>query len=599
MRMSSSIRRSARALSLLGVLWMLPVPAQESAGVIEVAVPKTDREEPPLDRVLNAIVARERDLVEKLQEYHPLVETYVQTLKPDEGLGTVPMRDHYFLGRLGFSAAAPASQGSRQASGGRLLELFKQFYAVNLKPDGFARMLVLDADSFDREHYDFEFVRREFLGEIRTLVFEVMPRNMLVPGGHSGRFTGRIWVEDRAFNIVRYNGVYASGSADGLHFDSWRLNMVPGTWFPAYVYTEESEFRSNGQLRQKHKGQTRIWGFELKGKTTAEEFTKVLVEAPLTNDRSETPGQISPVRSQRAWEREAEDNVLRRLQKGGLLAPESEVDQILQTVVTNLEVTNSLDIQPPVRCRVLLTTPLESFTVGHTIVVSRGLIDVLPDEASLAMVLAHELGHILLGHQLDTHYAFSDQMLVGDKQTMERFFFRRDSGEEAEADEKAIMLLESSPYNDGMGNAGLFLKALESRAKSLPALIRPHFGNRMAKKDRLFRMTRIVESAPELYPKAINQTAALPLGGRVKVDPWTGSIELMKGNRVALLSAREKMPFEVTPLMPYLARYHEPARENAREDSREDRAKDPSASEEERMQAQPSSRQTWERKSWR
>jgi len=29
--------------------------------------------------------------------------------------------------------------------------------------------------------------------------------------------------------------------------------------------------------------------------------------------------------------------------------------------------------------------------MGHTIVVSRGLIDVLPDEASLASILAHEL----------------------------------------------------------------------------------------------------------------------------------------------------------------------------------------------------------------
>src|SRR5207244_6109737 len=59
----------------------------------------------------------------------------------------------------------------------------------------------------------------------------------------------------------------------------------------------------------------------------------------------------------------------------------------------NLEVTNNLDIQPEVRCRVLLTSTLESFTIGHTIVLSRGLIDVLPDEASLATMVAHELGH--------------------------------------------------------------------------------------------------------------------------------------------------------------------------------------------------------------
>ncbi len=65
----------------------------------------------------------------------------------------------------------------------------------------------------------------------------------------------------------------------------------------------------------------------------------------------------------------------------------------------------------------LLTTPLESFTIGHTIVVSRGLLDVLPDEASLAMVLARELGHIALGHQLDTRLAFNDRMFFADEDT--------------------------------------------------------------------------------------------------------------------------------------------------------------------------------------
>jgi len=246
--------------------------------------------------------------------------------------------------------------------------------------------------------------------------------------------------------------------------------------------------------------------------------------------------------------------VIRRLEKSSLVAPVGDVDAVLDTVVSNLEVTNGLDIDPPVRCRVLLTTPLESFTVGHTIVVSRGLIDVLPDEASLAMVLAHELGHILLGHQLDTRYAFGDQMLVGDRQTLRQFVFRRDPTEEADADDKAVSLLEKSPYKGKLGNAGLFLKALASRSTTLPALIRPHFGNRMAKNDKKLRMNRIIDGAPELTPEALNQTAALPLGGRVKVDPWSARIELMKGGQVAIISAHEKMPFEVTPLMPYLVR---------------------------------------------
>ena len=247
--------------------------------------------------------------------------------------------------------------------------------------------------------------------------------------------------------------------------------------------------------------------------------------------------------------------MLRRLERAGLLAPEGEVDRVLETVVANLEITNELEINPPVRCRVLLTTPLESFTIGHTIVVSRGLIDVLPDEVSLATILAHELGHVLSGHELDTRYAFSDQVLMGDQQAMDKFFFERDPLEENEADTRAVELLQNSPYKDDLNGAGLFLKALAQNSDDLTALIRPHFGNRFAKRTEGYRMPSVMSASPELDPTSLDQIAALPLGGRVRLDPWDAHVELMKNTRVPLLSAREKMPFQVTPLMPYLARF--------------------------------------------
>jgi hypothetical protein len=488
------------------------------------------------------------------------VETYLQTARPDTTLGSVPIKDTYFLGRLELprkQTAVTEGKNARKAKKKKKksLNLFDEFHSQTFKPEGFARMLILDREGFDRANYDLEFIRPEFLGEIRTLVFNVTPK----PGKalHRlgfGRFTGRIWVEDQDYHIVRFNGIYKSLLTVNFHFDSWRLNMSPGLWLPAYVYTEESE-RAIKQIKLTHRGQTRIWGYQLERPNAEDEFTKVLIDAPQTQDQSESPGQISPIQSARAWESEAEDNVIQRLERTGLLAPKGEVDTVLETVVANLEITNSLDIQPPLRCRVLLTTPLESFAVGHTIVLSRGLIDVLPDEASLAMVLAHEMGHVLSGHELDTSFAFTDRVLVGDKETMEQFVFERNPAEERWADYRAVELLKNSPYQEDLGNAGLFLKALEAKAVDLPALIRPHFGSRMADKNELHRMTHIMDAAPELDPTSLEQTAALPLGSRVKLNPWNASVELMKNSQVPLLSAREKMPFQVTPLMPYLARY--------------------------------------------
>ena len=170
------------------------------------------------------------------------------------------------------------------------------------------------------------------------------------------------------------------------------------------------------------------------------------------------------------WERQAEENAVDRLQKIGLIAPSGEVDKILATVVNNLLVTNNIDLQGDIHCRILLTSPLESFTIGHTIVISRGLLDVLPDEASLAMVLAHELSHIVLGHHFDTKLAFNDKLFFPDEESFQRLDFKRTPADEEAADTKALDLLKNSPYKDKLGNAGLFLKASAAERPGSAAL---------------------------------------------------------------------------------------------------------------------------------
>jgi hypothetical protein len=68
------------------------------------------------------------------------------------------------------------------------------------------------------------------------------------------------------------------------------------------------------------------------------------------------------------------------------------------------------------------------------------------------------------------------------------------------------------------------------------------------------RMSALLSNAPQLEQRRTDQIAALPLGGRVKVDPWTNRLELTKAKQVPLTSAQEKMPFEVTPFFPFLTR---------------------------------------------
>jgi len=502
--------------------------------------------------VIDRVVQHEHLFLAQMRHLRPMVETYLQDLKTDKDENSVPVKDQYFLGRLDMSdGPEDTSFVGQPGFGHRMLNRLTGMYSMRFLPLGFAQMVVLDTD-FQKRYYNFTFVRREFLGEVRCLVIDVEPR----ADAGIGRFKGRIWVEDQDYNVVRFNGTYypQPKSSFYLHFDSWRLNLRPGMWLPAYIYSEESELKYRMNKSLHFRAQTRLWGYDLKGLNKNSEFTQILVESPQSvKDQSDVAADASPVVAERMWERQAEDNAIERMQKIGLIAPSGDVDKVLQTVVNNLLVTNNIDVPGDVRCRVLLTSPLESFTVGHTIVVSRGLLDVLPDEASLAMVLAHELSHIVLGQSFDTKLAFNDRMFFPDEDSFQRLDFKRRPADEEAADTKALELLRNSPYKDKLGSAGLFLKALQERAPDLPNLIRPHLGNSLAA-GKSIRMSGLLASAPQLEPQRTDQIAALPLGGRIKLDPWTDQVEMAKAKPVALVSAKEKMPFEITPFFPYLTR---------------------------------------------
>jgi hypothetical protein len=416
-----------------------------------------------MDQVVDRFIEREHGLMKALSNRTPVVETYLQNLAADPQLGPVPSADHYFLGRLDMGETVDRKDYLKEQDKNmetRLMGGVNKLFKVQYQPMGFSWMVYADRTDFDREHYEFHYIRREFLGDVRCLVFDVTPKK----NSGKGRFLGRVWVEDQDYNIVRLNGTYAPASRNSyfFHMDSWRLNLIPGYWVPSYIYSEEGDFSAGMKNKIAFKAQTRIWGYDLKKGGKDDELTQIRVDS--VKDESAVAQDASPLQAEREWQQQAEDNVIERLTSAGLLAPEGDVDRILQTVVNNLEVTNNIDLPRPVRTRVLLTAPLETFSVGNTIVISRGLIDVLPDEASLAAVLSHELAHIVLGHNLGSKYAFNDRMLFSDDSTYNNLGFKHIPEEEAAADKKAVDLLNNSPYAQKLDNVGLFLKALQSRA---------------------------------------------------------------------------------------------------------------------------------------
>jgi hypothetical protein len=554
--------KNLMVLALLAVT--MTAAAQQSASSPQnsqpVAATQTSQTPPAtMDQVVDRVILREKTLIKFLSPRTPVVETYLQNLTQDPQLGPIPQDDHYFLGRMDLSDSIDRSdflqekdKSKYEGMEKRLLGGIAKKFKFQYQPLGFSWMIFADRNDFDRQHYDFHYARREFLGDVRCLVFDLTPKK----DAGRGRFLGRIWIEDQDFNIVRLNGTYSHPARNSyyFHMDSWRLNLIPGYWVPAYIYSEEGDFTAGAKNKIAFKAQTRMWGYNLKMGTANDELTNIRVDS--VKDETASTQDATPLAAEREWQQQAEDNVIERLERAGLVAPEGDVDKVLQTVVNNIEITNNIELPRPVRTRVLTTLPLETFSVGNTIIVSRGLIDVLPDEASLAMVLSHELAHIVLGHNLGSEYAFNDRMLFSDEGTYQNLGFKHIPEEEAAADKKAIEMLKASPYAQKLESAGLFIKALQVRAPQLSALLQAHLGNSITENGTVTRMAALATSAPALDWNKLDQIAALPLGGRVKLNPWDDKVEIVKAQPVAITSARDKMPFEVTPFFPRLSRYN-------------------------------------------
>jgi len=398
-------------------------------------------------------------------------------------------------------------------------------------------------------------VRKEFLGTVRTWVFDVHPR---VSG--MGRFYGRIWIEDQGGSVVRFNGTYTGSNQEDaskyyFHFDSWRMNVQPGIWLPVAVYVEESQ-RTESAKSVGLKAQTHFWGYSLKLPTRDSENVSVKVDDAV--DRSNDSQDVGPLQASRMWITQAENNVVDRLVEAGLVAPLDEggyEDKVLGQIVINLIVPNNLAFTDQIHVRVLLTDTVEATTVGNTILLSKGLIDSLPSEEAIASVIAMELAHVAMGHHIDTRYAFNDRLLFPDESTFQRINMYHKDHDNEEAAKKAMEYLQASMYKDRLASAGLYYAQLVDRSKVLKAQNTPTLGDSLLKPDGTPWMADLGKMAPKINWDDLTQTAALPLGSWLKVDPWDDSVHMLDAKRYAPMNARDKMPFEVTPVFYKLQRY--------------------------------------------
>ena len=256
---------------------------------------------------------------------------------------------------------------------------------------------------------------------------------------------------------------------------------------------------------------------------------------------------------------QAEDNVIERLFQAGLLDAPSDFDKTLEALAGNILAYNNITVSRPIRVRTLLTEPLESLAVGNTIILSKSLIDttavVTQDGAqqmgNLNAILAFQIAHILLGHRLDTKYAFNDRLLFPDTSAFKRIPMHHTDADNAAAAKKAMELLSAKELVDGQQYFGLYLQQLQHRAKALKALNEPMIGDGLVKSETdTFWMQAMVAKGDKLDMNDLKQQAAMPLSSFLRFDPWTDQVVTMHTSFEPILSSADKMPFEVDAGLP-------------------------------------------------
>ena len=527
---------------------------------------------PAQSALVNKAIIREAVIIKTLRERSPIVETYIQNMHPDPVMGQTVDSDAHYLARVDFGKVIGEEGFLAGPENGKKQGLFKHSlgYITGLSKDlhlsyneaGFVRMIVIDSTGFDLQHYKFGFLRNDFLGTVATEVFDVAPIKKA-----PGRFFGRIWVERRGGNIVRYDGDLAGGEKDNIneyfHFNSIRSNVQGDLWLPTASYIEETDPKSAEHIL-KFKAINQIWGYTLR--TPPQEAEQSDIEVEGATDESSQNGNLSPLGAQRQWIQQAEDNVLDRLFTAGLIDAPSDFDKVLALLANNILAYNQIPIDRPIRVRTLLTEPLESVAVGNTILVSKGLIDttavVTADGAqqmgNLNAVLAFQVAQIILGHHIDTKFAFSDRLLFPAESAFTKLPLSHTDADDTESAKKALDLLSVKDLAYGEQYFGLYLQQLQAREKGLKALTNPQLGDSLVKTDGTFWMQGLVSKAPKLNNTDIKQQAAEPLNAYLRNDPWTDQVIKLNAAPDALLSPRDKMPFEITPVSVNLAYWKAP-----------------------------------------
>jgi len=362
--------------------------------------------------------------------------------------------------------------------------------------------------------YDWDYLGLEKLGKRDAWTFQLTPLSCAGPGA----FSGKIWVVDG--DILRFSGTFAAPGQDSIyaHFDSWRYRLADGKVVPFITYYDQTGVPPYGPESPVFRARALYWGF-----------------GPRSNDSThmQIEGQGGTAPSSGAAPPDAEDVYLEAekalvdwLQYWRLVPPSGDVEQnVCGHVIQKILYVNDLRLDRDLSCRIILTTPIEATLWESVIGVSKGVFDLAPNEATLALVLCREIAAVVVRKKhLDLAWGRHEILNRGPLDLLRFIRMPLPQDERDKADDLAIELFGNLNYPaKEVETASIFLNSASEACKTMPALFEPRFGDGLPGCGREAHISRMAMRAP---PGSMSDPA-LNIGAHIVIHPWTNLVSYM------------------------------------------------------------------------
>ena len=217
-------------------LLLLALPAFGQALPTSADLPAAE-----VDRIINTFTAKESHFRKALNEYSFKRDAVLQSL----GMGGQVTGEYHRVSYFTFDDSGnrfeKISYFPMPSFGGSVTQ-------EDLEDLGGIQPFALEPSKIPQ--YDFKYVGKEKIDELNLYVFDVSPKVMPDPKKTKERlFTGRVWVEDQDFQIVKTKGKGVPETKNNKFptVETYREQIDGRYWFPTYSYADEELIFASGE----------------------------------------------------------------------------------------------------------------------------------------------------------------------------------------------------------------------------------------------------------------------------------------------------------------------------------------------------------------